>query len=178
VDRILTTHTGSLTRPPEILAFLVSDGEFGKVNWTSYLFQRIRSWNSPHAFDPPLSEVVDLVLQVRARYYSIEQAGARHEHEWRLWESVELPEGKVLIPGVVTHHTAVVEHPELVCERIVRLAKLVGRENVIGGTDCGFAGGAYVRRFHPSVQWAKLRALAEGAALASRQLWGASVVRA
>jgi 5-methyltetrahydropteroyltriglutamate--homocysteine methyltransferase len=129
------------------------------------------SWHGPHAFDPPLAEVVGLVLQVRARYYSIEQANARHEHEWRLWEDVKLPDGKVLIPGVVTHHTNVVEHPELVAERLVRLARLVGRENVIGGTDCGFAQGAYLKRVHPSIQWAKLRALAEGAKLASRELW-------
>ncbi len=135
------------------------------------------SWNGPHAFDPPLADVVDLILQVRARYYSIEQAGARHEHEWRLWEDVKLPEGKVLVPGVVTHHTHVIEHPELICERLVRLAKLVGRENVIGSTDCGFAGGAYVRRFHPSIQWAKLQALADGAELASRQLWGPAAER-
>ena len=130
------------------------------------------SWHGPHAFDPPLTEVVDLVLQVPARYYSIEQANARHEHEWRVWEDVKLPEGKILIPGVVTHHTNVVEHPELVAERLVRLAKLVGRENVMGGTDCGFAQGAYLRRVHPSIQWAKLRALAEGAQLATQELWG------
>jgi 5-methyltetrahydropteroyltriglutamate--homocysteine methyltransferase len=130
------------------------------------------SWHGPHAFDPPLTEVVDLVLQVRARYYSIEQANARHEHEWRVWEDVKLPDGKVLIPGVVTHHTNVVEHPELVAERLVRLAKVVGRENVMGGTDCGFAQGAYLQRVHPSIQWAKLRALAEGAQLATRELWG------
>jgi 5-methyltetrahydropteroyltriglutamate--homocysteine methyltransferase len=130
------------------------------------------SWHGPHAYDPPLTEVLDLVLQVRARYYSIEQANARHEHEWRVWEEVRLPEGKVLIPGVVTHHTNVVEHPELVAERLVRLARLVGRENVIGGTDCGFAQGAYLRRVHPSIQWAKLRTLAEGAQLATQELWG------
>ncbi len=130
------------------------------------------SWHGPHAYDPPLSEVVDLVLQVPARYYSIEQANARHEHEWRLWEDVKLPEGKVLIPGVVTHHTNVIEHPELVAQRLVRLANVVGRDNVIGGTDCGFAQGAYLRRVHPSIQWAKLRALAEGAALATSELWG------
>jgi 5-methyltetrahydropteroyltriglutamate--homocysteine methyltransferase len=130
------------------------------------------SWHGPHAYDPPLTEVVDLVLQVRARYYSIEQANPRHEHEWRVWEDVTLPEGKVLIPGIVTHHTNVVEHPELVAERLVRLAKVVGRENVMGGTDCGFAQGAYLRRVHPSIQWAKLRSLAEGAQLATQKLWG------
>jgi len=129
------------------------------------------SWHGPHAFDPPLADVIDLVLRVRARYYLIEQANPRHEHEWRLWEEVALPEGKVLVPGVVTHHTNVVEHPELVAERLVRLARLVGRENVMGGTDCGFAQGAFVHRVHPSIQWAKLAALAEGAGLASRQLW-------
>jgi 5-methyltetrahydropteroyltriglutamate--homocysteine methyltransferase len=133
------------------------------------------SWHGPHAYDPPLSEVVDLVLQVPARYYSIEQANPRHEHEWRLWEHVKLPEGKVLIPGVVTHHTNVVEHPELVAERLTRLARIVGCENVMGGTDCGFAQGAFLRRVHPSIQWAKLRALAEGAQLATRELWGAGV---
>jgi 5-methyltetrahydropteroyltriglutamate--homocysteine methyltransferase len=128
------------------------------------------SWHGPHAYDPPLSEVVGFVLQVPARYYSIEQANPRHEHEWRLWEQVKLPDGKVLIPGVVTHHTNVVEHPELVAQRLTRLARVVGPENVIGGTDCGFAQGAFVRRVHPSIQWAKLRALSEGAALATREL--------
>jgi 5-methyltetrahydropteroyltriglutamate--homocysteine methyltransferase len=130
------------------------------------------SWHGPHAYDPPLADVIDLVLRVNARYYSIEQANPRHEHEWRLWEDVDLPDGKVLIPGVVTHHTNVVEHPELVAERLTRLARVVGRENVMGGTDCGFAQGAFLQRVHPSIQWAKLEALAEGARLASRQLWG------
>jgi 5-methyltetrahydropteroyltriglutamate--homocysteine methyltransferase len=130
------------------------------------------SWHGPHAFDPPLADVIDLVLQVRARYYLMEQANPRHEHEWRLWEDVDLPDGKVLVPGVVTHHTNVVEHPELVAERLVRLAGLVGRENVMAGTDCGFAQGAFVQRVHPSIQWAKLAALAEGARLASRELYG------
>lgn len=129
------------------------------------------SWHGPHAFDPPLSEVVGFMLQVPARYYAIEQANARHEHEWKLWEDVKLPDGKVLIPGVVTHHTNIVEHPELVAQRLTRLARLVGRERVMGGTDCGFAQAAFIRRVHPSIQWAKLRALAEGAALATRALW-------
>jgi 5-methyltetrahydropteroyltriglutamate--homocysteine methyltransferase len=130
------------------------------------------SWHGPHAFDPPLRDVIDLVLRVNARYYSIEMANPRHEHEWRLWEEVELPEGKVLIPGVVTHHTNVVEHPELVAQRLTRLAGVVGRERVMAGTDCGFAQGAFLRRVHPTIQWAKLEALAEGARLATRQLWG------
>jgi 5-methyltetrahydropteroyltriglutamate--homocysteine methyltransferase len=98
-------------------------------------------------------------------------ANPRHEHEWRVWEDLVLPEGRVLIPGVISHVTNVVEHPELVCERITRLAGLVGRENVIAGTDCGFAQGPFVRRVHPSIMWAKLAALVEGAALASGQLW-------
>jgi len=127
------------------------------------------SWHGPHAYDPPLADLIDLVLRVNARYYSIEQANPRHEHEWRLWEDVHLPDGKVLIPGVVTHHTNVVEHPELVAERLTRLARVVGRENVMGGTDCGFAQGAFLQRVHPSIQWAKLEALAEGARLASLQ---------
>jgi 5-methyltetrahydropteroyltriglutamate--homocysteine methyltransferase len=131
------------------------------------------SWHGPHVYDPPLADVVDLVLKVRAGAYAIEQANPRHEHEWRLWETVKLPEGKKLIPGVVTHHTHVVEHPELVAQRLVRLAEVVGPENVIGGTDCGFAQGALLQRVHPEIQWAKLEALAEGARLASKQLWGA-----
>jgi 5-methyltetrahydropteroyltriglutamate--homocysteine methyltransferase len=132
------------------------------------------SWHGPHAFDPPLRDVVDLVLGVRAGAYAMEQANPRHEHEWRVWEEVPLPDGKKLIPGVVTHHTNVVEHPELVAQRLTRLANLVGRENVIAGTDCGFAQGAFIRRVHPEIQWAKLAALAEGARLASRELWGAT----
>jgi 5-methyltetrahydropteroyltriglutamate--homocysteine methyltransferase len=130
------------------------------------------SWHGPHAYDPPLADVVDLILEVNARFYLIEQANPRHEHEWRLWETVALPEGKVLVPGVVTHHTNVVEHPELVAERLVRLAGLVGRERVMAGTDCGFAQASPVQRVHPSIQWAKLEALAEGARIATRQLWG------
>ena len=131
------------------------------------------SWHGPHAFDPPLRDVIDLVLSVNARYYLMEQANPRHEHEWRIWEDVALPEGKVLVPGVVTHHTNVVEHPELVAQRLVRLAGLVGRDSVMAGTDCGFAQSALVQRVHPSIQWAKLRALANGAALASERLFGA-----
>jgi 5-methyltetrahydropteroyltriglutamate--homocysteine methyltransferase len=131
------------------------------------------SWHGPHAYDPPLADVVDMILKVNARYYAIEQANSRHEHEWKVWESVKLPDGKVLIPGVVTHHTNVVEHPDLVAQRLVRLAEIVGRENVMGGTDCGFAQGAFIRRVHEEIQWAKLTALAEGAKIATRELWGA-----
>ena len=128
------------------------------------------SWHGPHAFDPPLAEVVDLVLQVNAGQYAIEQANPRHEHEWRVWQDVRLPEGRKLIPGVVTHHTTIVEHPDLVADRIVRIAEVVGPENVLAGTDCGFAQTAFLQRVHPEVQWAKLEALAEGARRASRRL--------
>jgi 5-methyltetrahydropteroyltriglutamate--homocysteine methyltransferase len=130
------------------------------------------SWHGPHAYDPPLRDSIDLVLAVNAKYYLMEQANPRHEHEWRIWEDVPLPDGKVLVPGVVTHHTNVVEHPELVAQRLVRLARVVGRERVMGGTDCGFAQGAFTHRVHEEVQWAKLAALVEGAAIASRELWG------
>jgi 5-methyltetrahydropteroyltriglutamate--homocysteine methyltransferase len=130
------------------------------------------SWPGPHTTDVPLKDIVDLVLQVKAGAYVIEGANPRHEHEWQVWEDVKLPAGKVLIPGVISHATNVVEHPELVAQRITRLAKLVGRENVIAGTDCGFAQGPFHRRVHPSIMWAKLEALAEGARIASKQLWG------
>ncbi len=130
------------------------------------------SWNGPHTADLPLRDLVDLLLRIKVGGYSIEGANPRHAHEWRVWETVKLPEGRTLIPGVISHATNIVEHPELVAERIVRLARLVGRENVIASTDCGFAQGALYRRVHPSIMWAKLEALVEGAALASRELWG------
>jgi 5-methyltetrahydropteroyltriglutamate--homocysteine methyltransferase len=130
------------------------------------------SWNGPHTADLPLKDLVDLLLRIKVGGYSIEGANPRHAHEWRVWETVKLPEGRTLVPGVISHATNIVEHPELVAERIVRLARLVGRENVIASTDCGFAQGALYRRVHPSIMWAKLEALVEGAALASRELWG------
>jgi 5-methyltetrahydropteroyltriglutamate--homocysteine methyltransferase len=129
------------------------------------------SWPGPHTTDVPLKEIVDLVLRVRAGAYLIEGANPRHEHEWRVWETAKLPKDSVLVPGVISHATNVVEHPELVAERVVRIAKLVGRENVLAGTDCGFAQGPFHRRVHPSVMWAKLQTLAEGARLASKELW-------
>lgn len=129
------------------------------------------SWPGPHTTDVPLKEIVDLVLKVKARTYLIEGANPRHEHEWRIWENVKLPEGKVLAPGMISHATNVVEHPELVAQRIVRLAKLVGNERVMSSTDCGFAQGPFHRRVHPTIMWAKLEALAQGARLASRELW-------
>jgi 5-methyltetrahydropteroyltriglutamate--homocysteine methyltransferase len=131
------------------------------------------SWHGPHAYDPPLRDSIDLVLAVNAKYYLMEQANPRHEHEWKIWEDVPLPDGKVLVPGVVTHHTNVVEHPELVAQRLIRLAGVVGRDRVMGGTDCGFAQGAFMHRVHEEVQWAKLASLVEGARIASRELWGA-----
>jgi 5-methyltetrahydropteroyltriglutamate--homocysteine methyltransferase len=130
------------------------------------------SWHVPHVADAPLEAIVDLVLRVRAGAYAIEAANVRHEHEWRVWEKVALPPGKALIPGVVTHHTTTVEHPRLVADRLVRFARLLGRENVMAGTDCGFAQVESIRRVHPQVMWAKLEALAEGARLASTELWG------
>ena len=129
------------------------------------------SWPGPHTTDVALKDIVDLILQLNVGALVIEGANPRHEHEWRVWESAKLPEGRVLVPGVISHATNVVEHPELVAERIVRLARVVGRDNVIAGTDCGFAQGPFHRRVHPSIMWAKLSALAEGARLASAELW-------
>jgi 5-methyltetrahydropteroyltriglutamate--homocysteine methyltransferase len=124
------------------------------------------SWHGPHAHDLELKEIVDIMLQVNAGAYLIEGANARHEHEWQVWENVKLPAGKILIPGVVTHSTDVIEHPELVSQRIQRYAKVLGRENIIAGCDCGFGG-----RSHPQIAWAKLKALADGAALATKALF-------
>jgi 5-methyltetrahydropteroyltriglutamate--homocysteine methyltransferase len=129
------------------------------------------SWPGPHTSDVPLKDIVDVILKAKVGAYVIEGANPRHEHEWKVWQNVKLGAGQILIPGVISHATNVVEHPELVAERIVRLAKIVGRENVIGGTDCGFAQGPFYRRVHPSIQWAKLEALALGARLASKELW-------
>ncbi len=130
------------------------------------------SWQGPHVHDLKLGDIVDLVLSVNAGAYSIEAATPRHSWEWRVWQDVKLPDGKVLIPGVIAHTTAVVEHPETIAERIMNFASAVGRERVIAGADCGFAQGALYERQHPSVMWAKFLALAEGARLASERLWG------
>jgi 5-methyltetrahydropteroyltriglutamate--homocysteine methyltransferase len=129
------------------------------------------SWPGPHVSDVALRDIVDLILKVRAGAYVIESANPRHEHEWQVWKTAKLPPGKVLIPGVISHATNVVEHPELIAERTVRFANLVGRENVMIGTDCGFAQGTFYRRVHPTIMWAKFEALVEGARLASKQLW-------
>jgi 5-methyltetrahydropteroyltriglutamate--homocysteine methyltransferase len=128
----------------------------------------------PRIHEMPLKDIVDIMLKVNAGAYSFEAANPRHEHEWRVWEGVKLPEGKVLIPGVISHTTNLVEHPELVAERLLRYAKIVGRENVIAGSDCGFSSQATMEpEIHPTVVWAKFQAMAEGARLASAQLWGA-----
>jgi len=126
------------------------------------------SYHGPHKYDIPLMDIVDLILKVRANTYSIEASNARHEHEWRVWEEVKLPDGKVLVPGVVGHATDIVEHPELIADRLVRYAKLVGRENVMAGTDCGLG----PRVGDPKIAWAKFEAMAEGARIATKQLWG------
>jgi 5-methyltetrahydropteroyltriglutamate--homocysteine methyltransferase len=128
------------------------------------------SWNGPHTGDIALKDVLDLMFQVKAKTFLFENANPRHEHEWRVWEAAELPSGKILAPGVISHATNVVEHPELVAERIERIARLVGPENVIASTDCGFAQGPYLQRVHESIQWAKLDSLAQGAKIASGAL--------
>jgi 5-methyltetrahydropteroyltriglutamate--homocysteine methyltransferase len=125
----------------------------------------------PHTQDVPLEDILDVVLKVHAQAYSIEASNPRHEHEWKIWKDVRLPEGKILIPGVIDSTTNFVEHPELVADRIMNFADLVGRENVIAGTDCGFGTAADSATVYPPIVWAKLRSMAEGAELASEQLW-------
>ncbi len=129
------------------------------------------SWHVPHLADAALGDIVGFILQVRAGAYSIEAANPRHEHEWRVWQDRKLPAGKILIPGVITHHTITVEHPRLVADRIIRYANLIGPENVIAGTDCGFAQVDVIERVPTPVMWAKFEALVEGAALASKELF-------
>jgi 5-methyltetrahydropteroyltriglutamate--homocysteine methyltransferase len=125
------------------------------------------SWHGPHMTDIPMRDIVDVMLAINAGAYSFEAGNVRHEHEWTVWRETKLPDDKLLLPGIVSHATNVVEHPELVAERILRFANLVGRERVIASTDCGLGG-----RVHPQIAWAKLGALAQGAALASGRLWG------
>ena len=126
---------------------------------------------APRVFDFELKHFVDLMLQVHAGAYVIEAANPRHEHEWELWRETKLPDDKILIPGVVSHCIHLVEHPELVAQRLIRFASAVGRERVIAGTDCGFGTSGAGDEVHPDVAWAKLRALVEGAAIASAKLW-------
>jgi 5-methyltetrahydropteroyltriglutamate--homocysteine methyltransferase len=125
------------------------------------------SWHGPHTTDIPMRDIVDVMLAIDAGAYSFEAGNVRHEHEWTVWRDVKLPDDKLILPGIVSHATNVVEHPELVAERILRFANVVGRERVIASTDCGLGG-----RIHPQIAWAKLESLAQGAALASRRLWG------
>jgi 5-methyltetrahydropteroyltriglutamate--homocysteine methyltransferase len=124
------------------------------------------SWHGPHTADLPLKDIAEVMLRVKAQAFSVEAGNVRHEHEYKIWRDAKLPDGKILIPGVVSHATNVVEHPELVADRILNYARVAGRENVIAGTDCGLGG-----RVHPQIAWAKLKALAEGARLASQELW-------
>jgi len=124
------------------------------------------SWHGPHTTDIPMRDIVEVMLAVKCRAYSFEAGNVRHEHEWKVWQDVKLPDGKLILPGIVSHATNVVEHPELVAERIQRFASLVGKERVIASTDCGLGG-----RVHHQIAWAKLESLAQGAVLATRQLW-------
>jgi 5-methyltetrahydropteroyltriglutamate--homocysteine methyltransferase len=125
------------------------------------------SWHGPHTTDLPMADLVDIMLEVNAGAYSFEAANVRHEHEWKVWRDVKLPEGRAILPGVVSHSTNVVEHPEVVADRILRFAEVVGRENVVASTDCGLGG-----RVHPQIAWAKLGTLVKGAELATAELWG------
>ena len=126
------------------------------------------SYHGPHKYDIPLRDIVDLILTVRAGAYSIEASNPCHEHEWRVWQEVKLPDGKVLIPGVAGHYSDFIEHPQAIADRLVNFARLVGKENVIAGTDCGIG----TRVNHPKIAWAKFQAMAEGARLATKELWG------
>jgi 5-methyltetrahydropteroyltriglutamate--homocysteine methyltransferase len=132
------------------------------------------NYEGPHATDVPLGDIIDLVLAARPSAVSFEAANPRHEHEWKLFEDVKLPEGKVLVPGVLDSTTNYIEHPELVAQRITRYADVVGRSNVIAGSDCGFATFAAFVPIDPQITWAKLGAMAEGARLASQRLWKAA----
>ncbi len=125
------------------------------------------SWHGPHVHDVPLEHVIDILLGIRAQAYVVEAGNVRHEHEWEVWKKARVPEGKILVPGVVSHATTVVEHPDLIATRLKQYASVVGRENVIGGTDCGLG-----YRVHPQIAWGKLAALAEGARRATKALWG------
>ena len=126
----------------------------------------------PRVHDMELKDIIDIVLKIRAGAYSFEASNPRHEHEWTVWRDAKLPDGTILIPGVISHSTVLVEHPELIAQRLVRYADIVGRENVIAGTDCGFATFAGADEIHPSIVWAKFEALVQGARIASRELWG------
>ena len=126
------------------------------------------SYHGPHKYDIPLQAIIDLILKVKAGAYSIEASNPCHDHEWRVWEETRLPVGMILIPGVIGHYSDFIEHPQAIADRLVRYAKIVGRENVIAGTDCGIGS----RVGHPQVGWAKFQAMAEGARIATKELWG------
>jgi 5-methyltetrahydropteroyltriglutamate--homocysteine methyltransferase len=126
------------------------------------------SYHGPHKYDIPLNAIADLILKVRASCFSIEASNPCHDHEWRVWQDVKLPEGKMLMPGVIGHYSDFIEHPQAIADRLVRYGEIVGRENIIAGTDCGIGS----RVGHPQVGWAKFQALAEGARIASKKLWG------
>lgn len=171
-DRLLVTHTEA-----EVIKMFSAYVEMLNHALDGIPEEKIRyhvcwgSWNGPHTSDVPLKTLLELILKVKAQAYSLEAAGPRHEHEYQIWEEVKLPEGKVLLPGFISHATNVVEHPELVSLRIRNFAKLVGRENVIASTDCGFSQNWNNIRVHPQVQWAKLKALVDGARHATKILW-------
>jgi 5-methyltetrahydropteroyltriglutamate--homocysteine methyltransferase len=129
------------------------------------------SWHGPHKFDIPMKGMIDIVLEANVQAISLEAANPAHEHEYEDWEDIKLPEGKLVLPGVVTHSTNIIEHPRVVAQRIERYARAVGRENVIASTDCGFSQGAFSAKVHPSIAWAKLESLVEGAQLATQRLW-------
>ncbi len=171
-ERILTTHCGSLARPHDLLE-LMRAKEHGQPYDREGFAGRVRNAVADSVRHTPLKDIVDLVLRVHAGAYSFEAANPRHAHEWHVWEHVKLPDGKVLIPGMISHASNIVEHPELIAERLVNYARLVGRENVIAGSDCGFSSQAtFTPEVHPTVVWAKFQAMAEGARLATLQLWG------
>lgn len=130
------------------------------------------SWSGPHMFDVEMKDFIDLLLQVNVGAYSFEAANVRHEHEWKVWKTVKLPAGKKILPGVISHATNVVEHPELIADRLIQFADIVGKENVMASSDCGFAQSPFARRVHPTIMWAKLKSMAEGARMATARLWG------
>jgi 5-methyltetrahydropteroyltriglutamate--homocysteine methyltransferase len=130
------------------------------------------SWHVPHVADAPLEAITDLMFGVNAGAYSVEAANPRHEWEWEVWERTKLPDGKILIPGVISHHMTTVEHPRLVAQRLERFARILGAENIIGGADCGFAQTSHIQRTHPEVVWAKFGSLVAGAQIASQRIWG------
>jgi 5-methyltetrahydropteroyltriglutamate--homocysteine methyltransferase len=178
---------------PQLVTFWIKSPDLTVQQWRKWAEMRVEALNhalrniapenirhhtcyginmGPRVHDLELKHMIDIILKVRAGAYSFEAANPRHEHEWKVWQTVKLAPGKSVIPGVISHSTVLVEHPELVAERIVRFADVVGRENVIAGADCGFATFAGSKEVHPSIVWAKLESLVEGAQLASKQLWG------